>query len=144
SGGSGPRPLGLTVLAALNFLLAALMITFGVLGLVGPETLGDALTKVEFLQGVAAHKAVQILITGVFFAATGAGLLGGQTWGWWLGATFYAYNAFEQIFAAILALIVGAPPANAFINLGTTLIASGALAYLYNKNVRGYYRIKTK
>lgn len=144
SGGSGPRPVGLTILAVLNFLIAALMITFGVLSLVGPETLGDAVAKVQFLQGVVTHRAVQFLVTGVFFAATGAGLLSGQTWGWWLGITFYAYNTCEQVFAAVFALVAGAPPITALINLGMAVVAGGALAYLYNNNVRGYHRIKTK
>src|SRR5690606_31454193 len=94
SGRSGPRPVGLTILAVLNFLLAALMLALGALFLIGPQVLGDALADVEFVKDVATVVAVSLLVVGVFCAATGAGLLSGAPWGWWLGASVYAYSAF--------------------------------------------------
>lgn len=144
SGGSGSRPVGLTILAVLNFLLAAVAFGLGVLFLVGTQAFGEALAEVEFLQEVAMFVAVLILIGGVFYAAVGAGLLSGQRWGWWLGATVYSYNVFDRIYFAIFALIEGVPPAEALKKAGAILFAIGILSYLFNEDIRGYYRIKTK
>ncbi len=143
-GGAGPRPVGLTILAVLNFLIAALMLTLGVLFLVGTQAFGDALAEVEFLQEVATAIAVTILIAGGFCAATGAGLLSGQPWGWWLGTTVYTYSAFDGIFSIIFALLEAAPPDTAFKNVGRVLFAIGVVSYLFNEERRAYYRIQTK
>lgn len=144
SGGSGSRPVGMTILAGLNFLIAAVALGLGVLFLVGTQSFGDALAEVEFLQEVAMFVAIMVLIGGVFYAAVGAGLLSGQPWGWWLGATVYSYNVFDRIYFAIFALIEGVPPAEALKKAGAILFAIGILSYLFNEDIRGFYRIKTK
>lgn len=144
AGGSGPRPLGLTILAVLNFLLAALMLALGTLFLVGTQVFGDALAEIEFLQEVATFVALMVLIGGAFYAAVGAGLLSGQPWGWWLSASVYAYSACDGIFSIIFSLLEVAPGDNLFKGMGRILFALGVVSYLFNEQRRGYFRVQTQ
>lgn len=120
------------------------MLALGALFLIGPDALGDALADVEFVKDVATVVAVSLLVGGVFCAATGAGLLSGAPWGWWLGASVYAYSAFDGIFSIVFALLESAPSDTVYKSVGRILFALGVVSFLFNEKSRGYYRLQTK
>lgn len=140
----GSRPLGVTLLAILNFFFALLAIGLGLLLLGGLQLIGDALADVAFLQNIATVAAVMILVAGLFYAAVGAGLLSKEPWGWWLGATVYSYNLFDRIFYFVFALVEGADIGDAAKGAGPLLFAAGILSYIFNEEIRQHFKLKSK
>lgn len=140
----GSRPLGVTILAVLNFLVPVIAIPMAILFLVGSQTLDERLEGLDTLQNVTTLVSVLILVGGLFYAAVGAGLLSRQPWGWWLAAVVYSYNFCNQAFYSVLTLIEGDAAADSAKQVVASLFAAAILAYFFKENVRNHFKMKVK
>lgn len=140
----GSRPLGVTILAVLNFLVPVIAIPLAILFLVDSQSLDERFNSFDILQDVTTLVSVFILVAGLFYAAVGAGLLSKQPWGWWLAAAVYSCQLWSRIVAFIMSLIEGFATAEAVIGVVAIAFAAALLAYFFKENVRNYFNLKTK
>ena len=143
SAASGSRPIGLIILAILNFLVATAAVAGAVLIVVGASFLEEMEESFPLLRTMALIIAGFIAVVGVFYLTLGVGLLSRRPWGWWLAVVIYSFNVCDHVMRVIFGLIGGGGPdlVRAFSGLA---IASWIASYIYSEKIRDHFEIKTK
>jgi len=141
---SGPKPVGVIILAVLHFLGAAGLTFTGIMYLVSPEVLNRA-AGAELVQPIGLKILGGISLAGAAMGAiVGTGLLSAQPWGWWTAITFYKYNFFRQIIYSVIAIqTTGNAAFHVGRIVGGLLVGALVFAYLYRPKVRDFFVIKT-
>ena len=104
------RPVGVTILAVLAIILAALLFLGGASSLLVTVVPGLTPEQVQLLQALGALS----LVLGVLYLVGGIGLLRLTMWGWWLAVLASLVSIVANISQVVISpgLLLGAIPGN--------------------------------
>ncbi|MCC6059112.1 MAG: hypothetical protein LM563_02580 [Thermofilum sp.] len=130
------RPLGVAILAVLEFIFGALALLLGLAFIALAPTLTSMLSSLplpaalELLLGILG---VIFLVSGAVALLVGWGLWAGKGWAWWLTVILQALG----IVSSLASLALGDPTA-----IASLIIAAIILYYFFKPHVKAYFGVK--
>jgi len=141
------RPTGVTILAILGFIGAALFIFAGIaLVALGPlilSIMGESMSH-PFLALIAGGLDVFLFVLGGIELVISWGLWTGRGWAWWLTVIFSALSLLlSLVFLALMFLTPSLlPPFNLYSELNSLMTNILTLIYLFTPHVKDYFGVK--
>lgn len=142
------RPRGVTVICALQFLAAALMLGLFCVG--GTFLLDYGQELSDYLPLSPRNLVAAMMLLGYLFLFTTFGMYTGRKWGWWLGVLSYAAIAAINVY-----VVVEMARSQAALDLplgelqflyaktgAKAVFAVMILVYLFQEHVREFYRLE--
>lgn len=140
---SQSTPKGLIVLCVLNGLIGAGLGVLGIILIVMGGAIGQLEEQIPLIRTMYAFIVVAVFLIASLYAFIAASLVIPQRWAWWVSASMYTYNVIDKLVWFVIMAVQGELTARtAGRNVSALLFAVGVMSYLYQPNVRNYFRVK--
>ncbi len=140
---SQSTPKGLIILCVINGLIAAGLGVLGIILIVMGGAIGQLEEQLPLIRTMYAFIVVLVFFIASLYAFIAASLVIPQRWAWWVSATMYTYNVIDKVVWFVIMAIEGSMTSRvAGRNVSALLFAIGVMSYLYQTNVRNYFKVK--